>query len=85
MAGGKQRPDIGQIEVSNRLILMTDKFAPSERRNDSEIMSAPTQVGVRGMGTLRSGPHSRWTESGPDFTAEKKRRECLLITTPRRD
>jgi hypothetical protein len=32
------------------LILMTDKFAPSESHNKLEIMSAPTQVGASGDG-----------------------------------
>jgi len=42
---------------SQALNLVTDKFASGERHNKSEIMSAPTQVGGSGMGTLRSGPH----------------------------
>jgi hypothetical protein len=50
---------------------MTDKFAPGERRNASEIMSAPTQVGGLGDGT-------GW-ESGPDFIAQVKSSSQLRI------
>ena len=54
----------GQIEVSNRSILMTDKFVPSESHNESEIMSAPTSSGCRGMGDS-AGPHSRKARAAP--------------------
>ena len=58
-----------------------DKFAPSERHKESEIMSAPNS----GRGTLKSGPHSREPRAAPDFIMETKRHECLLITTARCD
>jgi hypothetical protein len=39
--------------------------SPSESHNVSEIMSPPTQVGVGGWGTLRSGARSRGPRAAP--------------------
>ena len=48
--------------------MVTDKFAPSERRNDWVIMSAPTQVeGFGGRGDAEVGAALSLGESGPDF------------------
>ena len=41
-------------ECVNNLISVTDKFVPSEGHNETEIMSAPPQVGGSGDET----PHS---------------------------
>jgi hypothetical protein len=43
----------GHMRASKNL--MTDKFAPSESHNESEIMSAPAQVGVSGDGDTEVG------------------------------
>ena len=50
--------------------MVTDKFAPSERRNELEIMSAPTQVGVSGDGDTEIGAALSSGESGPDRMME---------------
>jgi hypothetical protein len=51
-------------------LMVTDKFAPSERRNELEIMLAPTQVGVSGDGDTEIGAALSSGESGPDCMME---------------
>ena len=50
--------------------MVTDKFAPSERRNGLEIMSVPTQVGGSGDGDTEIGAALSSGESGPDCMME---------------
>ena len=82
--GGKRRAGIGQNEVSNKLILMTDKFVPSEGHNELEIMTTPTSVGFGGWGP-RSGPHSREARAAPILYAALGDMKPVLITIARRD
>ena len=49
-AAGSGVRALDKLGVSESLILITDKFASSERHNKWKIMSAPTQVGVSGDG-----------------------------------
>ena len=61
-------------------LMVTDKFAPSERRNELEIMSAPTQVGVSGDGDTEIGAALSSGESGPDFITRMIHMEYILNT-----
>ena len=65
---GKQLTQSGVILLY--LAEMTDKFAPTERRNDLAIMSAPTQVGGLGDGDTEIGAALSSGESGPDGMME---------------
>jgi hypothetical protein len=49
--------------------MLTDKIAPSERRNDLEIMQAPTQAG--GLGDAEIGAALSSGESGPDYIVKR--------------
>jgi hypothetical protein len=51
--------------------MVADKFVPSERRNDSAIMSAPTQVGGSGDGDAEIGAALSSGESGPDCIVKR--------------
>ena len=51
---------------------MTEKFASGERHNKSEIMSAPTQVGVSGDGDAEIGAALSLGESGLDLITDNK-------------
>jgi len=51
-------PEAGAVAIDQcvkQTILTRGKFVPSERHNESEIMSAPTSSGVSGDGGLGRG------------------------------
>ena len=51
---------------------MTEKFVPSERHNESKIMSAPTSSGVSGDGDSVGAALSREVRAAPILYRKKR-------------